>query len=72
MFIKYFAHDLEAKTIASLTGLNRNTVNRYLTLVRQRMAEHCEQESPFKGGIEVDESYFWREENQREMGPRSL
>jgi len=56
--INYFAHDLEATTIASLTGLNRNTVNRYLTLNRKRIAEFCEQQSPVHGEIEVDESYF--------------
>ncbi len=58
LLIRYFVHDLEAKTIASLTGLNRNTVNRYLTLIRKRIAEFCEQQSPVKGEIEVDESYF--------------
>jgi transposase-like protein len=58
LLIRYFVHDLEAKTIASLTHLNRNTVNRYLTLIRKRIAEVCEKQSPFKGEIEVDESYF--------------
>jgi len=56
--IRLFVHDLEAKTIASLTGLNRNTVNRYLTLIRKRIAEFREQKSPVQGEIEVDESYF--------------
>ena len=56
--IRHFSHDLDAQTIASLTQLNRNTVNRYLTLIRKRIAEFCEQESPFKGEIEIDESYF--------------
>ena len=55
---KYFSLDLDASKVASLTGLNRNTINRYLTLVRQRIAELCEQESPFQGEVEVDESYF--------------
>ena len=58
LLIRYFVHDLEAKTIASLIGLNRNTVNRYLTLIRKRIAEYCEQQSPVQGEIEVDESYF--------------
>jgi len=49
---------LDAQTIASLIQLNRNTVNRYLTLTRKRIAEFCEQQSPFEGEIEVDESYF--------------
>ena len=56
--IKYFSLDLEAQKIAFLTHLNRNTVNRYLRLIRERIAEHCEQLSPLKGEIEVDESYF--------------
>jgi transposase-like protein len=29
-----------------------------LTLIRERIAEHCETQSPFKGEFEVDESYF--------------
>ena len=57
-FIGYFSLDLDAHKIAFLTGLNRNTVNRYLLLIRKRIAEFCEQSSPFSGEIEVDESYF--------------
>jgi transposase-like protein len=57
-FIRFFSLDLDAHKIAFLTGLNRNTVNRYLLLLRKRIAEFCEQSSPFHGEIEVDESYF--------------
>ena len=56
--IKCFTLDLNASQIASFTGLNRNTVNRYLHLIRKRLAEHCEAQSPFVGEVEVDESYF--------------
>ena len=35
-----------------------NTVNRYLRLIRQRIALHCAKESPFSGTVEMDESYF--------------
>jgi transposase-like protein len=56
--IKFFSLDLDAQQIAILTHLNRNTVNRYLKLIRKRIAEFCESETPFKGEIEVDESYF--------------
>ena len=56
--VKHFAMDIEASKIARLTDLNRNTVNRYLTLIRIRIAEMCEHESPLRGEIEVDESYF--------------
>jgi transposase-like protein len=41
-----------------LSGLNRNTINRYLRGIRERIAEYCESQSPFSGEIEVDESYF--------------
>ena len=57
-FVKCFVLDLDASKLALLTGLNRNTVNRYLPLIRTRIAEYCEQCSPFQGEIEVDESYF--------------
>jgi len=56
--VRYFSLDLDAHKIAILTNLNRNTINRYVTLIRQRIAEFCESETPFKGEIEVDESYF--------------
>ena len=56
--VKCFSLDLDAKRIASLVGLNRNTINRYLRLLRERIAEYCEREFPLQGEIEVDESYF--------------
>jgi len=56
--LKLFALDLTATQITVLTDLNRNTVNRYLTLIRQSVAEHCQRESPFSGEVELDESYF--------------
>ena len=56
--VKYFSLDLDAHKIAILTGLNRNTVNRYLLLIRKRITAFCEQSSPFHGEIEIDESYF--------------
>lgn len=56
--LKHFALDLDAQRIAVLCNLNRNTVNRYLRMIRTRISEFCEQDSPFRGEIEVDESYF--------------
>jgi len=55
---KLFAIDLDASQIAQVTGLNRNTVNRYLMAIRQRIADFCEQQAPVLGEIELDESYF--------------
>ncbi|MGZ3535699.1 MAG: IS1595 family transposase, partial [Thermodesulfobacteriota bacterium] len=46
-FVRCFSLDLDAHKIAFLTGLNRNTVNRYVLLLRKRIAEFCEQSSPF-------------------------
>jgi transposase-like protein len=59
--INLFNHDLDAQTITSQANLNRNTVNRYLTLIRVRIAEFCETQSPFKSEIEVEESSFGTE-----------
>src|ERR1043165_7288497 len=56
--LRLFALDLTATLIAQLTYLNRNTANRYLRLLRQAVAEHCERESPFSGDVESDKSYF--------------
>jgi transposase-like protein len=56
-FLRHVAADLTATQIAQLTGLNRNTVNRLLRALRVRMAEACEEASPFQGEVEVDESY---------------
>jgi transposase len=56
--LKLFSLDLNAKQITELTELNRNTINRYLRLIREQIAKHCEKESPFSGEIEVDESFF--------------
>ena len=57
-FLKLFSLDLEATKISKITGLNRNTVNRYARLIRERIAEDSERASPVSGEIEVDESYF--------------
>jgi len=56
--LRYFALDLEAKKIAEIIKLNRNTVNSYLHKIRKRIAEECEKESLLAGEIEADESYF--------------
>jgi hypothetical protein len=56
--LRFFALDLTATQIAALTNFNRNTVNRYLTLIHQSVADFCEHESPFSGEVELDESYF--------------
>ena len=56
--VRHFSLDLTASQISKLTNINRNTINKYLMQIRQNIAEYCEQQSPFSGEIEVDESYF--------------
>lgn len=56
--LRLFCADVTALSAASLTGLNRNTVNRCYGLLRVRIAEICEADSPFDGEVEADESYF--------------
>lgn len=56
--IRLFSLDIEAVKIAKIAKLNRNTVNKILKGVRERIAVFCEKESPFSGVVEVDESFF--------------
>ena len=56
--VRLFAADLDASQISCLAALNRNTVNRYLAKIRQRLVEYCDLQSPFSGEVEVDESFF--------------
>jgi len=56
--VKLFSLDLDAIQISELSHLNRNTVNRYLKIIRTRIAELCEIASPLGGEVEIDESYF--------------
>ena len=56
--VRLFCEDMTAVQIASLTGINRNTVNRLLTHIRQVIVRYCESTSPLSGEVEIDESYF--------------
>jgi transposase len=57
--IRHFAQDLTATQTARLTGLNRNTVNRYYRLVRIKIAAYEESlTTGWAGEVEIDESYF--------------
>ena len=56
--IKLFSLDLEADKVAQIVNLSRNTINKYFKAIRLRIEEYCLNDSPFKGEIEVDESYF--------------
>lgn len=56
--LKLFIVDLNASQISEITNININTINRYLTEFRRKIAIFCEESSPISGEIEVDESYF--------------
>ncbi|MBL4885827.1 MAG: IS1595 family transposase [Planctomycetaceae bacterium] len=56
--LKAFAMDLTATDAAELTGLSVRRINDIYIKLRQRIAQFCEQQSPFQGEVEVDESYF--------------
>jgi transposase-like protein len=56
--VRLFCLDIDATRMASLINLNRNTINRYLGKLRERIADFCETEARLRGQIEVDESYF--------------
>lgn len=58
-FLHLFIIDMEATKITVLTGLNRNTVNRMIRLLRIRLARLCEQEYQHQSGVfELDECYL--------------
>ena len=56
--VRYVAADLTALQAAALSGLNRNTVNRFYRGVRERMLLACEAQRRLFGVVEVDESFF--------------
>ena len=59
MLLKQFSLDIPAAIAAEVSLLNRNTVNRVYTKLRERVFHlGLTEAEPFTGEIEVDESYF--------------
>ena len=56
--LRCFCLDLTAKQTSEITKVNRNTINKYFNKIRERIVKLCQIDSPFKGEIEIDESYF--------------
>ena len=56
--IRAFAMDLTATDASKLTGLSVRRVNDIYLKLRRRIAQQCEAQNPFRGEIEMDESYF--------------
>ena len=53
-----FSQDLTAIQTANLLNINRNTINRYYRIFREKILAACEEENGFEGELELDESYF--------------
>ncbi len=58
--VRYFAADLSATQLSILSGISRNSVNKYLKHIRKIIYTYCMLDSPFNmlGDVELDESYF--------------
>ena len=56
--IEHFVSGSTARIAAVLVGVNRNTAAYYFQRLRQLICQAVEDETPFFGEIEVDESYF--------------
>ena len=56
--LRAFAMDLTASDAARLTGISLRSVNAIYLKIRRRVAAYCEEQSPYSGEVELDESYF--------------
>ena len=66
--IRYFAQDLTASDTSRLTSISIRGINNIYLKLRKRIIQECEQQAPFNGVVEVDESYF----GDRHKGKRGL
>lgn len=66
--IRLFCEDLNAVQISNLTNISRVSINRILKEVRIKLVEFNESKNPFKGEIEVDESYFGAKRKKGKRG----
>ena len=58
LILQNFALDFTASDTARLTAISTRSVNTIFLKLRKRIAQECEKQAPFKGVIEIDESYF--------------
>ena len=57
--LKYFCLELTAVQTAKMLGLNRNTIDRYYQIFREKIAKYLDDNlQKLSGEIEIDESYF--------------
>lgn len=71
--VEAFCADLTATQSAKVLGLNRNTVNRYFRIFRERIREHqTGLKDQFRGTVEVDESWFGAARPRGRLGPHKV
>ena len=71
--VEAFCADLTATQAAKLLRLNRNTVNRYFRLFRERIRDQQNSlKDQFQGTVEVDESWFGAARPRGQIGPRKV
>ena len=56
--IEHFIAGTTARTVSVLVGVNKSTASYYFHRLREVIFKAVEDETPFSGEIEVDESYF--------------
>ena len=56
--LRYFALDFTASDTARLASISTRSVNTIFLKLRKRIVQECNKQTPFKGVIEIDESYF--------------
>lgn len=58
--LKLFCLDIEAKKVAEITGVSRQSINKIYMAIRLRIFDLCADDSiaPLSGSFELDESYF--------------
>ena len=56
--LRYFALDFTASDTARLTLISTRSINSIFLKLRKRIVQECNKQTPFKGVIEIDESYF--------------
>ena len=56
--LEYFVAGTPARSAADLTGVNRKTATLFYQKIRAMITYELEDDTPFSGEIELDESYF--------------
>src|SRR5262245_58864639 len=56
--LEMFVGGVPARTAAELAGVNRHSATLFYQKLREMIAYELEDDSPFEGEIELDESYF--------------